>query len=191
MIVIKEISDWIETLVSYIPGKTGIITRSVWYRYQWKKPVDVRVGVLSKFITPGNIYFQVNASLGKSTFFSAEGGGAIVIGKNFSTNINCHINASVGGEIKIGNDVMLGPNVVLRTANHNFNLKSKPINKQGHNYADITIANNVWIGANVVILSGVKIGEGAVIAAGAVVNKDVAKNTIVGGVPAREIKKIK
>lgn len=188
--LILEISDWIETLVSYIPGKTGIITRSVWYRYQWKKPVDVRVGVLSKFITPGNIYFQVNASLGKFTFFSAKGG-AIVIGKNFSTNINCHINASVGGEIKIGNDVLLGPNVVLRTANHNFNLKSKPINKQGHNYADITIANNVWIGANVVILSGVKIGEGAVIAAGAVVNKDVAKNTIVGGVPAREIKKIK
>jgi len=187
--IINEISDWIETLVSYIPGKTGIITRSVWYRYQWKKPVDVRVGVLSKFITPGNIYFQVNASLGKFTFFSAEGG-SIVIGKNFSANINCHINASVGGEIKIGNDVLLGPNVVIRTANHNFNDKNKPIYNQGHNYGNIIIEDNVWIGANSVILKNVKIGKGSVIAAGAVVIKNVKPFTVVGGVPAKELKKI-
>lgn len=187
--LILELSNWVETLFSYIPGKVGIIIRSIWYRYIWEKPVDVRIDVLSKFVNPSKICFQGKANLGRSTFFNADGG-SIVIGKNFSANNNCHINASVGGEIKIGNDVLIGPNVVLRTANHNFKLKNKPINKQGHNYSDIRIDNNVWIGANSVILSGVNIGERAIIAAGAVVNKDVASNSIVGGVPAREIKKI-
>ena len=80
----------------------------------------------------------------------------------------------------------------MRTANHNFSKPQKLINQQGHNLNDIQIGEkNVWIGSNCVILSGVKIGEGAVIADGAVVNKDVVKNTIVGGVPARVIKKIK
>ena len=162
--LILEILDWIEILFSYIPGKTGIITRSIWYRYQWEKPADVRVGVLSKFITPGKICFQGNASLGKSTFFTAEGG-SIIVGNNFSSNINCHINASIGGEIRIGDNVLLGPNVVIRSANHKFILNSKPKNEQGHDYADIRIADDVWIGANAVILSGMSIGKGSVVGA--------------------------
>lgn len=115
----------------------------------------------------------------KTSLFSADGG-SIEIGENFSCNVNCHINASVGGKITISKNVLIGPNVVIRTANHNFNQTDQLINQQGHNFNDIEIGENVWIGSNCVILSGVKIGTGAVIAAGAVVNKEVANNTIVG-----------
>ena len=188
-IIINEIIVWIESILSYVPGKMGSFLRSCWYYYRLKKKSFTKVGSLSQFIHPKNVSFDSNARIGKYAFFNAEGG-EIIIGKSFSTNTNVHINASCGGKILIGNDVLLGPNVVIRTANHNFKLKNKPINKQGHNYADIKIDNNVWIGANAVILSGVNIGEGAIIAAGSVVNKDVASNSIVGGVPAREIKKI-
>lgn len=189
-IILNEIIDWIEAFLSYIPGKIGTLLRMVWYRYRWEKVSNVRVRTLSQFISPRNILFSNGVSLGKNAFFSADGG-KIEIGKNFSCNINCHLNASVGGVIKISDDVIVGPNVTMRTANHNYNEQHKAINRQGHHFADIIIEKNVWIAANCVILSGVKIGEGAVIAAGAVVNKDVANNTIVGGVPAREIKKIK
>ena len=183
-IIINEIIDWIETLFSFIPGKVGTLIRTLWFRYRWKKPINVRVRPLSQFISPRDIEFLGKASLGKQAFFSADGG-SIEIGENFSCNVNCHINASVGGKIKISKNVLVGPNVVMRTANHNFTQPGQLINQQGHNFKDIQIGENVWISANCVILSGVKIGEGAEIAAGAVVNKDVTKNTIVGGVPAR------
>lgn len=189
-LIINEIIDWIETLLSYIPGKVGTLIRTLWFRYRWKNPASVRVRPLSQFINPKQIAFLGKASLGKQAFFSADGG-SIEIGENFSCNVNCHINASVGGKISISKNVLVGPNVVMRTANHNFEDWDQLINQQGHNFNDIEIGEDVWIGSNCVILSGVKIGEGAVIAAGAVVNKDVANNTIVGGVPAKEIKKLK
>lgn len=189
-LIINEIIDWIETLLSYTPGKVGTLIRTLWFRYRWKNPASVRVRPLSQFINPKQIAFLGKASLGKQAFFSADGG-SIEIGENFSCNVNCHINASVGGKISISKNVLVGPNVVMRTANHNFEDWDQLINQQGHNFNDIEIGEDVWIGSNCVILSGVKIGEGAVIAAGAVVNKDVANNTIVGGVPAKEIKKLK
>ena len=88
----------------------------------------------------------------------------------------------------IGENVLIGPNVVMRTSNHNFSDKNKNIKDQGHNSGDIHIEDNVWIGSNCVILSNVTIGKGAVIAAGAVVNKDVLPFTVVGGIPAKKIK---
>ena len=189
-ILVREIYLWIENFFSFLPGKVGTFIRMIWFRYRWKTSANVKVRMQSEFIQPENMSFGKNVSLGKFAFFTAEGG-RIIIGDNFSCNVNCHINASVGGKIIISKNVLVGPNVVMRTANHNFNKSEKFINQQGHNFNDILIGENVWIGSNCIILSGVKIGERAVIAAGAVVNKDVDKNTIVGGVPARVIKKIK
>jgi galactoside O-acetyltransferase len=188
--LIRELYLWIENFISFLPGKIGTFVRMIWYRYRWKTAENVKVRMQSEFIQPKSMSFGKNVSLGKFAFFTAEGG-SIEIGENFSCNINCHINASVGGKITISKNVLVGPNVVIRTANHNFSKPEQLINEQGHNFNDIQIGENVWIGSNCVILSGVKIGEGAVIAAGAVVNKVVDKNTIVGGVPARVIKKIK
>jgi len=73
-------------------------------------------------------------------------------------------------------------------SNHNFDDLEMPINQQGETKKGISIADNVWIGAGCRILDGVKIGTGAIVASGAVVNKDVPDYAIVGGVPAKLIR---
>jgi galactoside O-acetyltransferase len=103
-------------------------------------------------------------------------------------NTNVHINASVGGRIVIGDDVLMGPNVVLRASDHRFDLTDVPIRAQGHDAGEIHIADDVWLGANVTVVRGVRIGRGAVVAAGAVVTRDVPPFSVVGGVPARMLR---
>jgi len=81
----------------------------------------------------------------------------------------------------------MGPSVKIITRNHIFRDKTVPIRIQGETELPVVIGNDVWIGANVVILPGVTVGNGAIIAAGAVVNKNIPEFTIVGGVPAKGI----
>ena len=99
-------------------------------------------------------------------------------------NSSCHFQDQ--GGITIGDGTLIGHNVVLATVNHSIQASQKRKNF----YAPINIGNNVWIGSNVVVLQGVSIGDWAVIAAGAVVTKDVEAYTIVGGIPAKFIKKV-
>lgn len=115
------------------------------------------------------------------------GSASLVIGNNCSLNSNVMINADGGGTIEIGNDVLIAPNVVVRASNHAFFRTDIPINQQGHIAGHIYIGNDVWICSNVVILPGITIGKGAIVAAGAVVTKDVAPYDIVGGIPAAKI----
>lgn len=110
----------------------------------------------------------------------------IKIGERFYANAYCHFL----GDIEFGNDVLVGPKVVIWGRDHGINRHS-PINTQDHEVQKIIIGNDVWIGANSTILKGVKIGDGAIIAAGALVVKDVAPYTIVGGCPAKLIKERK
>ena len=84
-IIINEFIDWIEGILSFLPGKLGTLIRLLWYRYRWKKLVNVRVRPLSQFVSPKNIQFEGGASLGKGAFFTAEGG-EINIGAKFSQN---------------------------------------------------------------------------------------------------------
>ncbi|VUX54863.1 putative enzyme [uncultured Woeseiaceae bacterium] len=102
--------------------------------------------------------------------------------------MNVHINASVGGAIRIGENCLFGPNVMMRTANHRYDNPDLPIRQQGHATNDISIEDDVWISGNVVILGGVHIGRGAVIGAGAVVTKDIPSMAIAIGIPAKVIK---
>jgi maltose O-acetyltransferase len=99
------------------------------------------------------------------------------------------VNALISSHVTIGNDVMMGPDCCIFTANHNFERNGIPMRKQGHEDArPVVIGNDVWIGARVVILPGVHVGDGAVIGAGSVVTKDVASYSIVAGNPARFIR---
>ncbi|WP_129597537.1 acyltransferase [Anaerophilus nitritogenes] len=95
-----------------------------------------------------------------------------------------------GKKVIIGNDVLIGPNVYMTVSNHNYQNKNIPIKSQGYTFKDIIICDGAWIGYGAIILPGVIIGKHAVVAAGSVVTKNVPDYTVVGGVPAKVIKKI-
>ncbi|WP_308009368.1 DapH/DapD/GlmU-related protein [uncultured Fusobacterium sp.] len=116
--------------------------------------------------------------------FYTDCGKNIHIGKNVFINTCCHFQDQ--GGIFIEDGVLIGHNVTLATLNHGFAAE----NRNTTYPAPIIIEKNVWIGANVTIVSGVRIGENAIIAAGAVVTKDIPANVLAGGVPAKVIKKI-
>lgn len=188
-VVFQEISKLLYFSIALLPGKIGTFLRMKYNYYLWNCPVNVYVRPNSEFISQQNIKIGNNASLGKNTFIAADKG-FVEIGNNFQGNMNVHLNASGGGKLSISDDVMIGPNVVIRTANHGFNTTEIPYNKQGHKHADIVIRKNVWIGANVVILNNTEIGENSIIGAGAVVTKDIPANVVAGGVPAIPLRKL-
>lgn len=117
--------------------------------------------------------------------FNTDCGKNISLGKNVFINSGCKFQDQ--GGIYIGNNVLIGHNVVLATINHDIN----PLKRLDIVLKPIIIEDNVWIGSNATILSGVKIKKGSIIAAGAVVTKDVEEFQIVAGVPAKLIKTIK
>lgn len=111
-------------------------------------------------------------------------------GKNIHVQKNVFINAGCKfqdqGGIYIGENCLIGHNVVIATLNHGI----QPADRATLYPQKVVIENNVWIGANATILPGVTIGQNAIVAAGSVVSKNVAPNIIVAGVPAKFIKKI-
>ena len=117
----------------------------------------------------------------------------IHVGNNVSIGHNASFIASIA-HIYIGNNVIFGPNVTIRGGDHRIDFVGKHISnvkdneKLPENDADVIIKDGVWVGCNVTILKGVTIGEGAVVAAGSVVTKDVPPYKIVGGVPAKILK---
>lgn len=112
-------------------------------------------------------------------------------GKDISLGDNSQIgfrNVLYVNKLTIGNDVIIGPNVTFIGSNHRYDDKNIPIRKQGVvDKGEIIINDDVWIGAGAIILPGIKIGRGSIIAAGAIVTKDVPEYAIVGGNPAKII----
>lgn len=113
--------------------------------------------------------------------FYTDFGKNITVGNHVFINSDCKFQDQ--GGIFIDDGALIGHGVVLATLNHDL----EPAKRQQLHPAPIHIGKRVWIGANATITQGVTIGDNAVVAAGAVVNKDVAANTIVGGVPAKVI----
>lgn len=112
--------------------------------------------------------------------------GDVQIGNH--TRIGLH--NTVIGPVKIGNHVNLAQGITVTALNHNFTDSNKRIDEQGISTNAVSIEDDVWIGANAVILPGVTIGNHCVVAAGAVVTKDVPPHSLVAGVPAKVIKQI-
>lgn len=117
--------------------------------------------------------------------FYTTGGENIRLGRNVFINQNCTF-YDLGG-IDIGDDVMIGPNVSLITSGHPVAPSQR---RAGVTAAPIVIEKNVWLGAGVTIIGGVTVGENSVVAAGSVVTKDVPRDTLAGGNPARPIRSI-
>ena len=116
--------------------------------------------------------------------FYTDFGKNLHVGKNVFINACCHFQDQ--GGVTLGDGCLIGHNVVFATLNHDLN----PERRAAMTPAPIVLGKRVWVGSNSTILQGVTIGDGAVIAAGAVVTKDVPANTIVGGVPAKFIRSI-
>lgn len=135
---------------------------------------------------PYRRFFLGNHSVIESYCCINNAVGDVVIGDY--TRIGIH--NTIIGPVCIGNHVNLAQGITVTALNHNFEDKTKRIDEQGITTKPVIIGDDVWIGANAVILPGVTIGKHCVVAAGAVVTKDVQDNTIVGGVPAKEIMKI-
>ena len=124
----------------------------------------------------------INVNVEKGAEFG--NGSGIVIGNNSGIGINC----SIRGPLTIGENVMMGPEVVILTNSHKFDNINIPMSKQGYTIQPVVIGNDVWIGTRSIILPGVKIGNGVIIGAGAVVTKNIPDYAIVGGVPAKVIR---
>ena len=112
--------------------------------------------------------------------------GDVMIGNH--TRIGLH--NTIIGPVEIGSHVNLAQGITVTALNHNFDDNQKRIDEQGVSTIPVTIEDDVWIGANAVILPGVTIGNHCVVAAGAVVTKDVPPHSLVAGVPAKVIKNI-
>jgi len=109
----------------------------------------------------------------------------LVAGKNLQLNPG----ACIYGNVIIGDNVMIAPNVVIAGGTHGIANNGVPMCYQSSTPKGVKIENDVWIGANAVILDNVTIREGAIVAAGAVVKKDVEPYSIVAGVPAKKVRK--
>ncbi len=112
--------------------------------------------------------------------------GDVMIGNH--TRIGLH--NTIIGPVEIGSHVNLAQGITVTALNHNFDDTQKRIDEQGVSTIPVTIEDDVWVGANAVILPGVTIGNHCVVAAGAVVTKDVPPHSLVAGVPAKVIKQI-
>lgn len=138
------------------------------------------------------ILFGNNVSIQKRTIIECTGslrhlGKGLVIGNNVGIGSNSFLGCA--GGITIGDDTIIGNYVSFHAENHNYDRDDIPIRLQGVNHKGIFIGKNCWIGAKVTILDGTNLGDGCVVAAGAVLNgKEYPENSIIGGIPAKVLK---
>lgn len=204
----------IQLLCSWIPGPVGLVVRAVLYRPFLHKGSDMgfmesnvdlfymdsillhkgvyidrycRLHASESEIILGNNNRVMKGAYVCSYVSNARKGEGIITGSACWIGINTHLQSGQGG-LTIGNNVLIGPNVVISTGIHDYEKTDLSALEQEFYGKPINIGDNVWIGGNAVVLGGVNIGEHSVVAAGAVVAGDVAPYTVVGGVPARKIR---
>ena len=174
--MIEKIVDWIYlaayyALARHIAGKNS--ARSFGARFR------------SALCRRMFMYCGKNVNIRHGVYFSR--GDKISIGDNSGIGENSFIGQ--GAEIYIGRDVMMAREAMFITGSHDYKDKNTLLREQPGKNLPIRVGDDVWIGARVIIMGGVTVGKGAVIAAGAVVTRDVPEYTVAGGVPAREIGK--
>ena len=147
--------------------------------------------VLSGYGTDGmvigdHVWIGAYSSIKVSFSFNIIGS-HIYIGNNVGIGEFAHLGGA--GGLIIGDDCIIGPYLSCHPENHNFSNPGKLIRHQGVQRKGIIIGSNCWIGAKVTVLDGVNIGDNCVIAAGSVVTRNIPANSVIGGVPARIIRK--
>ena len=187
-LILREAKDWFEAALSSLPGAIGMALRRGYYSWRLVHcGRDLRLQQRVTINCPGNVQFGNNCFFATDTRIFATPESPVRIGDNFSANCNVMINSRGRGRILIGNNVLIGPNVVLRANNHVIERADRLINEQGMTDGEIVIGDDVWIASGAIVLPDVRIAEGAVVAAGAVVTRDVPPLAVVAGIPARQI----
>lgn len=146
--------------------------------------------IINALSTDG-IVFGNGVSVGRGTSIECSGsikhlGKGLKVGNNVGLGEMCHYGCA--GGIEIGDNTIVGIYVTMHSENHNFSDYNTPIRLQGVNHKGIKIGSNCWIGAKATILDGSVIGNGCVVAAGAVVTGQFPDDCVIGGVPAKIIK---
>lgn len=157
-----------------------------------QEALKITTEINNKYHTPEDLHDlmeklterSIPKSFGMFPPFYTDCGKNIEIGENVFINMCCKFQDQ--GGITIGDGALIGHNVMIATLNHS----QDPAHRGDMIPLPVHIGKKVWIGANATILPGVTIGDNTIIAAGAVVTKDVKANTIVGGIPAKFIKEI-
>lgn len=129
------------------------------------------------------------AMIRPSGYYGRDMGSGLRIGDRSNIGAYCYLGC--GGDIEIGNDVMMSPRVSIHSENHIYSRLDMPMREQGILRRPTIIEDDCWLASGSIILSGVRIGQGSIVAAGAVVTKDVPSYAVVGGVPARIIEQRK
>jgi len=187
IMTLEEFKDFVKTgkpldteEIHQFMDKMGGEARKITFRLNsaYHTPEEIR-DILSELFGKA-----VPATLRVFPPFYTDFGKNIEVGEDVFINACCHFQDH--GGVRIGDGCQIGHNVVFATLNHGLS----PEDRKNTYPAPIVLGKNVWVGSNSTILQGVTIGDNAVVAAGAVVTKDVPDNVVVGGVPAKIIKKI-
>ena len=182
---LKKLIDWV--IMNQVQTRPRWFVRLLAPLYQHRGKHSV-IHRLARMDTPPYRKFSLgNYSVVESFACINNAVGDVLIGDY--TRIGLH--NTIIGPVKIGHHVNLAQGITVTALNHNFDDTNKRIDEQDVSTNAVTIEDDVWIGANAVILPGVTIGRHVVVAAGAVVTKDVPGNCVVGGVPAKVIKEIR
>lgn len=179
------------SILSVTPTAIGKKIRYLAYKPLFKETngkFDIDTGVTIMGFK--NISLGSNVSFMKNSYIYAHAKGELIIGENFTINTNSQLGASFG-KIIIGDNCAIASNCVLRASNHTFDNPDIPFREQGHTYGEIIVEDDVWISSNCVVTANTKIGKSSIIGAGSVVTKDVEPYSIMGGVPAKLIRKRK
>lgn len=180
----KKHRVFIKTLCSFFsifPKRINLLLFNFFKMTQGQK------GLLLRYVFLKNIAISCgeNVSLHPGVYLLCPE--KIRLGNNVSIHPMCYIDAT--GGINIGNDVSVAHSVTIMSTEHVFSDINVPIKDQGTSLHPTIIKDNVWIGAKSTILAGITISSGSIVAAGTVVKKDVEENNIVGGIPAKLIRK--
>jgi acetyltransferase-like isoleucine patch superfamily enzyme len=200
-------------IMSFTVAQCCSMLRGLKLLLRFQNPRMAMLGRGVRFFNMTKIQFGKFMKLGDHVYLSALGSEGITLGDNVglgafsrivvSTSLNdigsyIRIGNNVGigefaylggaGGLEIGNDCIVGQYFSCHPENHTFERTDLPIRMQGVNRKGISIGNDCWIGSKVTVLDGVTIGDGCIIAAGAVVTKSFPANSIIGGVPAKRLK---
>jgi galactoside O-acetyltransferase len=166
-LVTIALEQWVQPFIAWIPSLTGFVVRYLFFKVTFKS-----LGGMC-YIAPG---VTMQRSYG------------IRAGRNLAVNRGSLIDGK--GEVEIGDNVLIGPNVIITSAQHSFDRPDIPIVMQPEKKARVTIGNDVWIGTHAIINPGINIGDRVVIGAGSVVTHDVESYSVVVGIPAKIVKKL-